>query len=75
MQGLDSDLYVVRGISAGQERITAQLLEPNFEDLVDVVVLTVAEAVSLEPPSPLYIIPGTHLQYTLKTVRRNQATG
>ncbi|BBM97560.1 nuclear pore complex protein Nup210 [Marchantia polymorpha subsp. ruderalis] len=72
--GLDSDLYVVRGISAGQERITAQLLEPNFEDLVDVVVLTVAEAVSLEPPSPLYIIPGTHLQYTLKTVRRNQAT-
>ncbi|CAM6103477.1 unnamed protein product [Calypogeia fissa] len=72
--GVDSDLYVVRGIAVGQERVTAQLMEPLFEDLSDVVVLTVAEAISLEPPSPIYIIPGTRLQYTLKTLRNNVAT-
>ncbi|CAK9273031.1 unnamed protein product [Sphagnum jensenii] len=70
--GLGSDLYVVRGISAGEERVTAYFMEPN-QDLMHIITLVVAEAVSLDPPSPLFIIPCTQLQYTLRALRRNEA--
>lgn len=68
-KGLGSDLYVVRGISVGQERVSVNLFEPQLEDLGDEIVLTVAEPMSLEPHSPLYILVGTQVQYTLKTLR------
>jgi nuclear pore complex protein Nup210 len=72
--GLGSDLYVVRGISAGEERVTAYFMEPD-QDLMHIITLVVAEAVSLDPPSPLFIIPCTQLQYTLRALRRNEAKG
>ncbi|KAG0553510.1 hypothetical protein KC19_12G017200 [Ceratodon purpureus] len=70
--GLESDLYVVRGVGAGQERVTAHFMEEGFENLSHIITLTVAEAVSLDPPSPLYMIPGTSLQFTLRALRRNE---
>lgn len=75
MQGLGSDLYVVLGTSACQERVTAHFMEPGFENLSHIITLTVAEAVSLDPPSPVYIIPGTQLQFTLRALRRNEVKG
>lgn len=70
--GLGSDLYVVRGVGAGQERVTAHFMETGFENLSHTITLTVAEAVSLDPPSPVFIIPGTRLQFTLRALRRNE---
>ncbi|XP_024536204.1 nuclear pore complex protein GP210 [Selaginella moellendorffii] len=70
-QGFGSDLYVVRGVSTGQERVKARLVEPRMEELDDTLVLTVAEAISLEPHSPLYIIPGTSFRFKLKAMRKN----
>lgn len=70
--GLGSDLYVVRGVGAGQEKVTAHFVEPGFENLSHIITLTVAEAVSLGPPSPVFMIPGTRLQFTLRALRRNE---
>lgn len=75
IQGLGSDLYVVRGVGAGQERVTAHFVEPGFENLSHIITLTVAEAVSLDPPSPVFMIPGTRLQFTLRALRRNEVKG
>lgn len=74
-QGLGSDLYVVRGVGAGQERVTAQFMEAGFENLSHIITLTVAEAVSLDPPSPVFMIPGTRLKFTLRALRRNEVKG
>jgi hypothetical protein len=68
-------LYVVRGVGAGQERVTAHFMETGFENLSHTITLTVAEAVSLDPPSPVFIIPGTRLQFTLRALRRNEVKG
>lgn len=75
VQSLGSDLYVVRGVGAGQERVTAHFVEPGFENLSHIITLTVAEAVSLDPPSPVFMIPGTRLQFTLRALRRNEVKG
>ena len=69
VQGSGSDLFVVRGVSVGHERVSANVIEPTMEGLEDEISLTVAEAISIEPPSPLYVLVDTQFQYTLKTLR------
>ncbi|CAA6668012.1 unnamed protein product [Spirodela intermedia] len=69
--GMGSDLYVVKGIEIGHEIVSAQLFEPQFENVTDKIILTVAEAMSLHPPSPVFVITGSLVQYTLRIVRQN----
>ncbi|KAI5054712.1 hypothetical protein GOP47_0029857 [Adiantum capillus-veneris] len=68
-QGLGSDLFIVRGINVGQERVSVNVVEPSLDSLEDEILLTVAEAISIEPPSPLYVLVDTRIQYVLKTLR------
>ncbi|KAL5860539.1 hypothetical protein ACOSQ4_001835 [Xanthoceras sorbifolium] len=69
--GVFSDLYVVKGTEIGHEKVSVHLLEPEFMDMADNIVLTVAEAMSLEPPSPVYVLIGAAFQYSLKVIRGN----
>ncbi|KAI4350639.1 hypothetical protein L6164_005077 [Bauhinia variegata] len=69
--GVFSDLFVVKGIEIGHEIVSVRLLEPQLTNLADQIVLTVAEAMSLEPPSPVNILVGAALPYTLKVIRGN----
>ncbi|KAK9272744.1 hypothetical protein L1049_003121 [Liquidambar formosana] len=69
--GVFSDLYVVRGIGIGHEIVSVHLLEPQFEHMGDKIVLTVAEAMSLDPPSPVFVLIGAALHYSLKVIRGN----
>ncbi|MCO5578576.1 hypothetical protein L7F22_032420 [Adiantum nelumboides] len=68
-QNLGSDLLVVRGINVGQERVSVNVVEPTLNSLDNEILLTVAEAISVEPPSPLYVLVDTQIQYDLKTLR------
>lgn len=70
-EGLGSDLYVVKGIGIGHEIVKAKLLEPQLEHVEDEITLTVAEAMSLDPPSPVFVIVGTLMFYSLKVMRGN----
>lgn len=69
--GVFSDLYVVKGVEIGHENVSVHLLEPQFKHLADKIVLTVAEAMSLEPPSPVLVLIGAAFRYTLKVIRGN----
>ncbi|GFP93457.1 nuclear pore complex protein gp210 [Phtheirospermum japonicum] len=69
--GVFSDLYVVKGTEIGHEIVSVNLLEPSLEHLADKIVLTVAEAMSLDPPSPVYVLIGAAFHYTLKVIRSN----
>ncbi|MQM21249.1 hypothetical protein Taro_054286 [Colocasia esculenta] len=69
--GMGSDLYVIKGVEIGHEVVIAQLLEPRFEHVMDKIVLTVAEAMSLYPPSPIFVVIGSLIQYRLRIIRRN----
>lgn len=69
--GVGSDLYVVRGIEIGHEIVTAHLFEPQSEHLMDKIVLTVVELMSLDPPSPIFVINGALIQYRLIVIRHN----
>ncbi|XP_068664790.1 nuclear pore complex protein GP210 isoform X3 [Aristolochia californica] len=69
--GIGSDLYVVRGTEIGQEIVSVYLFEPQFEHVGDQIILTVAEAMSLDPPSPIFVIIGALLQYSLRVIRQN----
>ena len=75
MQGVFSDLYVVKGIEIGRESVFVHLLEPEFKHMADKLVLTVAEAMSLEPPSPVFVIVGAAFPYSLKVVHGNIPRG
>lgn len=66
---------MVKGVEPGKEQVSAQLVEPGFPALEHNVALTVAEAFSLLPPSPVYIIPGTRLEYTIVTYRPDRPEG
>ena len=66
---------MVRGVEAGKEQVSAQLVEPTFPALEHSVALTVAEAFSLLPPSPVFIIPGTRLEYKIVTYRPDKPEG
>ncbi|KAL2939116.1 hypothetical protein RDABS01_022565 [Bienertia sinuspersici] len=54
--GVFSDLFVVKGVGIGHEIVSVQLLEPQFDDMTDKITLTVAEAMSLDPPSPVLVL-------------------
>ncbi|XP_078433278.1 embryo defective 3012 isoform X2 [Wolffia australiana] len=69
--GMGSDLYVVKGIEIGLETITARLCEIQYENVTDEIVLTVAEAMSLHPPSPVFLLVGSLIQYKLRIVHQN----
>lgn len=70
-RGFGSDLYVVKGTKIGHEVVSAKLLEPQLEHVVDRIVLTVAEAMSLDPPSPVFATVGALIYYTLRVIRSN----
>ncbi|XP_008807451.2 LOW QUALITY PROTEIN: nuclear pore complex protein GP210 [Phoenix dactylifera] len=72
-RGVGSDLYVVKGIGIGHEVVSAQLLEPKLEHVMDMIVLTVAEAMSLDPPSPVFVTVGALIYYSLRVIRQNAA--
>ncbi|XP_073140167.1 nuclear pore complex protein GP210 [Henckelia pumila] len=69
--GVYSDLFVVKGTGIGHETVSVHLLEPLFMHLEDKIVLTVAEAMSLDPPSPVFVIVGAVVNYNLKVIRNN----
>ncbi|KAF2917566.1 hypothetical protein DAI22_09g202500 [Oryza sativa Japonica Group] len=69
-RNLGSDLFVVKGIEIGQEVVNAQLFEPQFEHVNDTITLTVAEAMSLEPPSPVLVTVGAMVKFKLKVFRQ-----
>ncbi|KAI3474918.1 hypothetical protein Pfo_030229 [Paulownia fortunei] len=69
--GVFSDLYVVKGTEIGHEIVSVNLLEPSVEHLADKIVLTVAEAMSLDPLSPVNVLIGAVVHYTLKVIRSN----
>lgn len=75
MQGRFSDLYVVKGIEIGREIVSVNLFEPGFEPMADKIVLTVAEAMSIEPPSPVLVLIGAVVRYSLKVIRGNNPQG
>ncbi|KAL6838421.1 hypothetical protein ACP4OV_031666 [Aristida adscensionis] len=72
-KNLGSDLFVVKGIEIGQEVVTAQLFEPQFEHVMDTITLTVAEAMSVEPPSPVLVTVGVLVKFKLKIFRQKVA--
>ncbi|KAK8586935.1 hypothetical protein V6N12_021454 [Hibiscus sabdariffa] len=70
-KGVFSDLFVAKGIHIGHENVSVQLLEPPLEGMDDKIVLTVAEAMSLYPPSPVFVLINATLRYSLKVIRGN----
>lgn len=74
-QNLGSDFFIVKGIEIGQEVVSAQLFEPQFEHVIDMITLTVAEAMSLEPPSPILVTVGVLVKFKLKVFRQKVAQG
>ena len=75
MQGVFSDLYAVKGVEIGHEIVSVNLFEPGFDDMADKIILTVAEAMSIEPPSPVRVLPGAIVRYSLKVIRANTPQG
>ncbi|GMH15008.1 hypothetical protein Nepgr_016849 [Nepenthes gracilis] len=69
--GMFSDLYVAKGIEIGQEVVSVHLLEPQYEHMEDEIILTVAEAMSLDPPSPVFVLVDAVVHYNLKVIRAN----
>ncbi|KAL5991266.1 hypothetical protein ACLOJK_012173 [Asimina triloba] len=69
--GVGSDLYVVKGTEIGHERVSVHLLEQEQEHLADEIVLTVAEAISVDPPSPIFVLVGAVVQYSLRVIHQN----
>ncbi|KAL7256965.1 hypothetical protein ACSBR1_010830 [Camellia fascicularis] len=70
-RGVFSDLYVAKGTGIGHEIVSVHLLEPQFEHMADKIVLTVAEAMSLDPPSPVFVLIGATVHYCLIVIRGN----
>lgn len=66
---------MVKGIEIGQEVVSVKLVEPEPEHVADTIVLTVAEAMSLDPPSPVFITVGSVISYKLRIIRLNAAQG
>lgn len=69
--GVFADFFVVKGVGIGHEIVSVHLLEPELKHMADKIVLTVAEAISIEPPSPVYVLVGASVHYILKVVRGN----
>lgn len=75
MQGVFADLFVVKGTKIGHEKVSVHLLEAPLTHIADEIVLTVAEAMSLEPRSPVFVLMGASFGYTLKVIRGNVPQG
>ncbi|PON34582.1 hypothetical protein TorRG33x02_353020 [Trema orientale] len=73
--GVFSDLYVVKGVEIGHEIVSVNLFEPTVEHMADKIILTVAEAMSIEPPSPVFVLIGAVVRYSLKVIRGNNPQG
>ncbi|CAN4082059.1 unnamed protein product [Withania somnifera] len=71
--GVFSDLYVVKGTEIGHEIVSVHLAEPSVKYMEDKIVLTVAEAILLEPPSPVCVLIGAVVHYSLKVICGNTA--
>ncbi|XAR51910.1 hypothetical protein NMG60_11006706 [Bertholletia excelsa] len=69
--GVFSDLYVVKGTGIGHGIVSVHLLEPQFQHMADKIVLTVVEATSLDPPSPVSVLIGATVHYSLTVIRGN----
>ncbi|CAN1272932.1 Nuclear pore complex protein GP210 [Linum perenne] len=69
--GVFSDLCIVKGVGIGHETVSVQMHEPQHEHMVDEIVFTVAEAMSVDPPSPVFVLVGAVLQYNLKVIKGN----
>ncbi|EOA18977.1 hypothetical protein CARUB_v10007615mg [Capsella rubella] len=67
--GVFADLFVVKGTKIGHEKVSVHLLEAPLTHIADEIVLTVAEAMSLEPRSPVFVMMGASFGYTLKVMR------
>ncbi|XP_051189761.1 nuclear pore complex protein GP210 [Lolium perenne] len=72
-RNLGSDFFVVKGVGIGHEAVSVQLFEPQFEHVNDTITLTVAEAMSLEPPSPVLVTLGVSVNFKLKIFRQKVA--
>ncbi|KAG0478243.1 hypothetical protein HPP92_012962 [Vanilla planifolia] len=72
-RGLGADLYVVKGVEIGHEIVKAKLLEPTLEHVEDKVTITIAEAMSLDPPSPVFVTVGAVIYYCLKIIHQNSS--
>ncbi|KAI3985657.1 hypothetical protein MKX01_033940 [Papaver californicum] len=73
--GVHSDLFAVKGTETGHEIVSVNLIEPKFENMADKIVLTVVEALSIYPPSPVVVIIGASVHYHLKVIRQNTPKG
>lgn len=69
--GVFSDLCVVKGVEVGQEIVSVHLVGTSFQRMQDKVIFTVAEAMSLDPPSPIFVLIGAVIHYNLKFIRNN----
>lgn len=69
--GVFSDLFVVQGVGIGHQIVSVHLHEPQLDHMLDTIVLTVAEAMSIDPPSPVLVLIGAVVHYTLKVIRGN----
>ncbi|XP_026442426.1 nuclear pore complex protein GP210-like isoform X1 [Papaver somniferum] len=73
--GVHSDLFAVKGTEIGHEIVSVNLIEPQFENMADKILLTVAEAMSIDPPSPVVVVIGASVHYHLKVIRQNTPKG
>ncbi|GAB2264624.1 hypothetical protein Droror1_Dr00028013 [Drosera rotundifolia] len=71
--GVFSDLFMVKGIGIGVEAVFVHLFEPQYEHMEHEIVLTVAEAMSLDPPSPVFVVSGALVRYILKVVHGDRS--
>ena len=65
----------MKGVGIGKEVVSDQLFEQQFEHVSDTITLTVAEAMSLEPPSPVLVTLGVSVNFKLKIFRQKIAQG
>ncbi|PKU72360.1 hypothetical protein MA16_Dca006360 [Dendrobium catenatum] len=75
IKGLGCDFYVVKGFGIGNGFVKAKLLEPELEHVEDQITLTVAEAMSQDPPSPVFVTVGTSIYYSLRVIHGNTHRG
>ena len=75
IQCVFSDLYVKKGTEIGHEIVSVHLLEPQFKHMTDKIVLTVAEPMLLDPPSPVFVLVGAAVRYSLIIICGNEGQG
>ncbi|KAJ0969107.1 hypothetical protein J5N97_021984 [Dioscorea zingiberensis] len=73
--GVGSDLYVVKGVEIGQEVISVRMHEAQLEHVEDKIILTVAEPMFIDPPSPVFVTIPAVVNYQLKVMRLNNLQG